>query len=1812
MVEFNSVQKKTISEYRDTHNLGYVISDDAIVARILAEMEASGVVYKGFETLTTKNNSNVAPQEKSLFGYGFNIKDDPLIKFSNSTKNEFSLSETYEAINFAQEYLLNTATNAHNNLLAYAHSIGIISTGAIWHGLKVMVNVFDDLLGTDSVTTLREALDSAANDKKEAEKLSNINKKESGMFEFTFEEMRGTKFDVGKVQNFKEKSDKYLYVQACKKQYETLEKGISELKGLLIREEQLERLGQNNINTNKDIKTFDARFIEILSEYCGGDENLKNTLITDISKDITSKKELQQKFMNVLENLRDKAKNIYEQQLEGKNFEEYHSDYTKAYSETFKGKNPEEEINAWVRSQEEKTQLIKVAIIIATTTLTGGSNLLANVSTKLTKKYGPTAAQQIIKFALTIEGTTTGVALDYSNAITSKTGLTKERNAEILKTAAHSLPYAIFGAYISGPLGDRVANALNTSKTVMPNILKTAIAKSSTGAGFAAEVGMDVVFETAISDNDFIEIIKGNVQGEAQGRALNQIMQMIVGGRAHSAAKAAMKNSRLEGYTIKPTSEGEYEVKAPNGEVYKANEADFAQILAKAMDNISAGKVVVEDEIISKSSETDKITKENSTAFYTNNMKKTLSKEVYQKEAKNYIDYLLNSIETDIKTKGLTVPDNIDSFVESINGKIFLLPDGTMIQRQPTNKQVSEINEQGWPSGRVKYPDDEIVFEVIDPEGSSHIIAALTPETCPNAKKIFNYLLTQTPIEGDIHKAQKEFLETKSRSAEHPQPEHKILKQENPENEPKPLSPIEQAKKRLAEQQQIKDSSISDYINETNQSLANFMKENSFSEEEMKNILALTSSKNITFVEDICKNQQLSKESISEIIKQSSNLIRQAINQGVAKEEIAMYRKNLYEFISKLTKDDKLSSAKTISIIEKLNIDNLEFAKLLYENPNFGKNYIGACLARVNKENMSFAIRLNNDNFDPVKMQILLSATNKNNLEIAEKLYKAKEFDIISQVLKATRDSELSADKIDAITINKIKDLNNNIPESLYVYRDGLTDLLIHSPEKYQRIMNSGILEFIDSKSLEPKFLDLLNRNTDFSDAVYDDLINLKNGKSTIVEFPKTTDLETAFAQSKIGDVVEIGDKMYINDGNELFEWQMTKEKFLELFPPVERFMTVQNNTEDCFLISPLSNIMQNPNTRPELYKSFVYDGKDVKVTVKAYEEYGGTHTFENGKLNDSEDSHLIACDGLKMYEEAYANVSFRTTGEINPSLMTREDLFDRISGGRQSRTISEILGYDHASKFIEKFDTVADNLEDSFNKIPSKDPITSKIRWVNPHEIDVIQMNKALDSYDESFPKTPLALDCLGIDKLEVLLKRAANNRDFILEFGGHSDIPEYNIQGTHAHSIVGYNPETKMVKIVNPHNASVVTEVPLETLHGVMKDITYVKVAEDNLSCQKTFHVDTITPSLKEFLKKYPENFNEKYLIRIKEELTSDDIITSQIKVFLQEYIYKIKNTSIEDYDLIYNEISSIIRKITSVTPEQVKNMAKNIYNKAILLRSGVDDWKNKNFIQNGLYSEKDISVRIKGDNSLVSLENKILRELVMEHQEELLKAIQSENVDIAYNHIYDLCGTRICFSLEEEVEILIDIFSEMVKKQDFEPQYIANYRGPGISPILTEEQMQTFINLCNSYGYNVIESRAIYDSGYTGLHANGILKHITPSNASIPIEIQVRPKAINELLDAIHIAYDVFNGKDPLKMLKVEEYNRMKVFVKGFEKINTKGLKDTYYKYQVDFIKASLEKLPLPRIDDPKYGLEGFEYLSLEKILEFKHWQDSCKTK
>ena len=133
------------------------------------------------------------------------------------------------------------------------------------------------------------------------------------------------------------------------------------------------------------------------------------------------------------------------------------------------------------------------------------------------------------------------------------------------------------------------------------------------------------------------------------------------------------------------------------------------------------------------------------------------------------------------------------------------------------------------------------------------------------------------------------------------------------------------------------------------------------------------------------------------------------------------------------------------------------------------------------------------------------------------------------------------------------------------------------------------------------------------------------NGVNPIDEFVPTFDsVHNAHKQLKIGDVYEIEgqDFIYIIDNEySSSQLQLTKQKYFELFPPIERFGTTQNQIGNCWEISVLQGLYSNPKTRHIVLSLFSQQGKNI--VVKYPNGLYGDVLFENGELPNCED---LAC----------------------------------------------------------------------------------------------------------------------------------------------------------------------------------------------------------------------------------------------------------------------------------------------------------------------------------------------------------------------------------------------------------------------------------------------------------------------------------------------------------------------------------------------------------------------------------------------------------
>ena len=345
----------------------------------------------------------------------------------------------------------------------------------------------------------------------------------------------------------------------------------------------------------------------------------------------------------------------------------------------------------------------------------------------------------------------------------------------------------------------------------------------------------------------------------------------------------------------------------------------------------------------------------------------------------------------------------------------------------------------------------------------------------------------------------------------------------------------------------------------------------------------------------------------------------------------------------------------------------------------------------------------------------------------------------------------------------------------------GLAEIKLKSPETYQRIVDSGIIEMIKADKLQPSVLSHLNANSDLSDEIYEDLEAAKQGKSIVPEFSAGTSLDEVFSKTKIGDAVEVGNKMYINDGTQLSEWAMTKEKFLELFPPVLRFTTTQGALGDCYLVSAISACLRNPYARAEIYKSFKLDGNNIVVTIKGYEDFKGSTIYPNGEIKlDTWGAHLTGCKGAQMLEQAYAKCSLREHQfDYLPVLdesLNQYSLMQRVRSGATSTAMGELLGLTNYG----------------INHVKTLSKATVSVPYDERKSLDMIK--KAI--------KNKTAIIHIGT--------KQKPNSEVESTF-----LKEYNLVSSHAYEIVGYDEQSDLITINNPHSASTITKIPFKELN-------------------------------------------------------------------------------------------------------------------------------------------------------------------------------------------------------------------------------------------------------------------------------------------------------------------------------------------------------------------------------------------------------------
>lgn len=542
--------------------------------------------------------------------------------------------------------------------------------------------------------------------------------------------------------------------------------------------------------------------------------------------------------------------------------------------------------------------------------------------------------------------------------------------------------------------------------------------------------------------------------------------------------------------------------------------------------------------------------------------------------------------------------------------------------------------------------------------------------------------------------------------------------------------------------------------------------------------------------DEICKDPKVLEEFITKLENaKNSELVNKVLNQFELSEENFKYSKDSLlkilencekspEIVKKTLRVQNKSLYCTNNNINILTKKNNKISDELFEyyldlektHPEYCNPFTlmdinsflltKGCDEKLLKEIFEKSIKTGN----PEAFSKIALTTNENNLEFLKKCLQNGTLDPESLFkLKMIGINPACKNQLDKICEETYRPLLNVFKKNPKYSREcdffagNIAQIRIENPELYKKLEDSKILDLVKDEKINPRILTSLNKNSELTPEILSDAKKLFNGESIVKRFETTKDI---LKNTTAGDVVLVNGKMYINNNGKLEPWNMTEEKFNELFPLVDRFSTLQG-MKGCYFISVLNSLYKNPRTRGNYYKMFEQKGNDIFVTIPAYKDYGGAIKFPNGEIK----LHYGSADAAKnvqMLERAYSKTALRKS---------------------------------HGSDIIPN----------------SEDPLISNNldylsqRIIGGHPIEVLR--------DFNINGQNLIQELSNKTSIKTFLDNYGQNQRYIIN--------ECHLTGKntgHAISIKEYDPKTETVTIIDPHSSGSQQKM---SLNEMLKDI-------------------------------------------------------------------------------------------------------------------------------------------------------------------------------------------------------------------------------------------------------------------------------------------------------------------------------------------------------------------------------------------------------
>lgn len=449
------------------------------------------------------------------------------------------------------------------------------------------------------------------------------------------------------------------------------------------------------------------------------------------------------------------------------------------------------------------------------------------------------------------------------------------------------------------------------------------------------------------------------------------------------------------------------------------------------------------------------------------------------------------------------------------------------------------------------------------------------------------------------------------------------------------------------------------------------------------------------------------------------------------------------------------------------------------------------------------------NNPQKVNLNTFLSYIKKDNIQLCNYLVKEKRPGLLvledaGQLLRYSSDIGEESRKFftsleNAIEFEKLKKevIKENNFKKISQAKLAL-NVRVKAPDLYEKLKEKGILKLVAENTIPCEILKHLNKHTDLSTDVYKDAEKVLNNKPVIPEYPEKTNKKTILSKTRTGDVVSIGGKMYINDGKKLNRWNITGEKYLELFSPILRFTAKQARLGDCYFVAVIDNMMSKPEFRIKLYEMFSQEGDDIILHLKGLDtyKYKNKIRFKNGEIEQFPHKRQIQnTKGLQMLEFAYAECALRErTYDIIPHDAPMTVKINRLKAGQEHKVMAELLGLE----ILSGDDIELNELDDL-----KGEAVRFNIKKFSQTPEEILRKVGQLTD-KEGFISTLSTISDSNTGSGEKLLNK------------------EYEIVSKHAYEIKYYDETDDTICIKNPWNCAAEIKIPVSVLAQYVNTIS------------------------------------------------------------------------------------------------------------------------------------------------------------------------------------------------------------------------------------------------------------------------------------------------------------------------------------------------------------------------------------------------------